>query len=54
MRPSQEQMLSETARLAYHLHWPLETILDLEHQDRRRFLAETDRLSQTDQAREEV
>jgi hypothetical protein len=30
----------ETARLAYHFHWPLDTILDLEHSDRRRFLAE--------------
>jgi hypothetical protein len=45
MRPSQEQLLAETARLAYRLHWPLDTILDLEHRDRRRFLAETDRLS---------
>jgi hypothetical protein len=38
--PSPEQMLTETAQLAYHLHWPLDTILDLEHGDRRRFLDE--------------
>ena len=44
-RPSPEELLSETARLAYHLHWPLDTILDLEHPDRRRFLAEADALS---------
>ena len=44
-RPSPEQLLSETARLAYRLHWPLETILDLEHADRRRFLAEVEVLA---------
>jgi hypothetical protein len=44
-RPSPEELLSETARLAYHLHWPLDTILDLEHPDRRRFLAEADALA---------
>jgi hypothetical protein len=41
MRPSPEQLLAETARLAYHVHWPLDVILDLEHRDRRRFLHET-------------
>jgi hypothetical protein len=41
-RPSPEELLSETARLAYHLHWPLDAILDLEHHDRRRFLDEAD------------
>ena len=44
-RPSPEQLLAETARLAYHVHWPLDTILDLEHADRRRFLAEADSLA---------
>ena len=44
MRPSPEELLAETARLAYHLHWPLDTILDLEHPDRRRFLADADQL----------
>jgi len=43
-RPSPEQLLAETARLAYHVHWPLDVIIDLEHRDRRRFLAEADRL----------
>ena len=45
MRPSPEQLLGETARLAYHFHWPLDTILDLEHADRRRFLREADALA---------
>jgi hypothetical protein len=44
-RPSPVELLAETARLAYHLHWPLETILDLEHADRRRFLAEAEALA---------
>lgn len=44
-RPSPELLLQETARLAYHLHWPLDTILDLEHSDRRRFLAEVGALT---------
>jgi hypothetical protein len=44
-RPSSELLLTETARLAYHLHWPLDTILDMEHRDRRRFLAEAERLA---------
>ena len=47
IRPSPEQLLGETARLAYHLHWPLDTILDLEHADRRRFLAEADAIARS-------
>jgi hypothetical protein len=43
--PSRDQLLSETARLAYHFHWPLDTILDLEHADRQRFLAEAESLA---------
>lgn len=45
MRPSPDLLLRETARLAHRLHWPLDTILDLEHPDRRRFLAEADALA---------
>ena len=45
MRPSPHQLLAETARLAYHVHWPLDSILDLEHSDRRRFLAEAEALA---------
>ena len=45
MRPSPEELLGETARLAYHLHWPHETILDLEHADRRRFLRDAESLA---------
>jgi hypothetical protein len=38
-------VFAETARLAHHFHWPLDTILDLEHADRRRFLREADALA---------
>ncbi len=44
-RPSPPDCMAETARLAYHLHWPLDTILDLEHRDRRNFLAEADAMA---------
>jgi hypothetical protein len=43
--PSPREILGETARLAHHFHWPLDTILDLEHSDRRFFLREAEALS---------
>ena len=42
--PSPQELLAETARLAHHFHWSLDTILDLEHRDRRLFLAEAQAL----------
>ena len=47
-RPSPDLLLGETACLAHRFHWPLDTILDLEHADRRRFLAEADALAGAD------
>jgi hypothetical protein len=44
-RPSPRDLFAEAAELAYHFHWPLETILDLEHRDRRVFLDEAADLS---------
>jgi hypothetical protein len=44
-RPSPEELLAETAELAAHFHWPLDTILDLEHGDRRTFLREAAELA---------
>ncbi|MGA5452238.1 DUF6760 family protein [Streptomyces umbrinus] len=32
-----DRLNEEIAYVAYHFHWSLEEILDLEHQDRRRF-----------------
>ncbi|MEW1723481.1 DUF6760 family protein [Streptomyces sp. NPDC093109] len=37
----------EVAYLAYHFHWPLDQLLDLEHADRRRYIAEIARLTGT-------
>ena len=47
MRPSPPELYAEMAGLAHHFHWPLDALLDLEHRDRRRFLAEADGLAAT-------
>jgi hypothetical protein len=41
-----DRLMSEVAYVAYHLHWPLDQILDLEHGDRDRFVAEVERLNE--------
>lgn len=33
-----DRLHEEIAYVAFHFHWGLEDILDLEHQDRRRFV----------------
>jgi hypothetical protein len=38
--PSPQELFAEAAQLAFHLHWSLDSILDLEHGDRRRFMDE--------------
>jgi hypothetical protein len=43
-RPSPDTLFAETARLAHVFHWSLDSILDLEHRDRRAFLREADAL----------
>jgi hypothetical protein len=35
-----ERLFEEIAYIAYHFHWPLDQILDLEHPLRRRFVEE--------------
>jgi hypothetical protein len=45
--PSPAEIYLEMARLAHGYHWPLDTVLDLEHADRRRFLAALDALERT-------
>jgi Family of unknown function (DUF6760) len=40
-----DTLFEEVAYVAYHLHWPLDTILDLEHPLRLRFVAEIDRIN---------
>ena len=40
-----DQLFEEVAYVAYHFHWPLEAILDLEHPLRRRFVDEIGRIN---------
>ena len=35
-----ERLFEEVAYVAYHFHWPLEEIVDLEHPLRQRFVEE--------------
>ncbi|MFG1804903.1 DUF6760 family protein [Streptomyces sp. NPDC049040] len=41
-----DRLHEDVAYVAYHFHWPLDAILDLEHADRRRYVAEIARLNQ--------
>ena len=38
MRLSEDEVWDEIAYLAYHLHWDLDALLDLEHGDRLRMV----------------
>jgi hypothetical protein len=40
-----DRLLEEVSYVAYHFHWSLEQILDLEHGDRRRFVEEIGRIN---------
>lgn len=35
-----DRLYSEVAYVAYYLHWSYDTILDLEHPERQRYVAE--------------
>ena len=40
-----DRLYEEVAYVAFHFHWPLDEILDLEHPERRRFVEEIGRLN---------
>jgi hypothetical protein len=40
-----DTLFQEIAYVAYHFHWPLDDILDLEHPLRQRFVAEVDEIN---------
>ncbi|MCV7290078.1 hypothetical protein H7J87_32605 [Mycolicibacterium wolinskyi] len=40
-----DALYDEVSYLAYHLHWQLDAVLDLEHADRRRFVQLTRNLA---------
>jgi hypothetical protein len=39
------RLYEEVAYVAYHFHWPLDDILDLEHPERLRFASEIGRIN---------
>jgi hypothetical protein len=41
-----DRLYDEVAYIAYHFHWPLDTLLDLEHPERRRYVDQIARLNQ--------
>ena len=45
-----EPLLAEVSYIAYHFHWPLEEILDLEHPLRQAFAAEIGRIHEQQRA----
>lgn len=40
-----DRLHEEVAYVAYHFHWSLDEILDLEHPDRRRYVSEIARIN---------
>jgi hypothetical protein len=41
-----DQLNEEVAYVAYHFHWPIETIMNLEHRDRRNWIAQISAMNQ--------
>lgn len=46
MTYASEQLFEEVAYVAYHFHWDLDRVLDLEHTDRHRFISEIGSINQ--------
>lgn len=40
-----DRLYEDVAYVAYHFHWPPDTILDLEHAERRRYVDQIARLN---------
>ena len=45
MTYASDRLYQEIAYVAYHFHWPLQELLDLEHQERLRYVDEIDRIN---------
>jgi hypothetical protein len=41
-----QELYEEVAYIAYHFHWPAETVLGLEHADRRKWVGEISAINQ--------
>lgn len=48
MSSPEDRLLEEIAVLAYHFHWPLSELLDMEHPLRLRFLDELAEIQRAD------
>lgn len=46
IRYPQRDLWEEIAYLGYHLHWDLDSLLDLEHADRQELVSQVDALNQ--------
>ena len=46
-----DRLHEEVAYVAYHFHWELDALLDLEHADRRRYVEEIARINTRMQSR---
>jgi hypothetical protein len=42
-----DEVYREVAYVAYHFHWSFDDIVDMEHPQRRRFVAEIDRMNRS-------
>jgi hypothetical protein len=40
-----DRLYQEIAYVAYHFHWPLGELLDLEHPERRRYVSEIESIT---------
>jgi hypothetical protein len=40
-----DRLYEEISYLAYHFHWPIDDLLDLEHPERRRYAVEIGRIN---------
>ena len=40
-----EQLLEEVAYIAYYFHWPLQDVLEMEHNDRRKWVEQIARIN---------
>lgn len=45
MKADTDRLIEEVSYLAYHLHWSLDDLLDLEHPLRQRFVEEVEKLN---------
>jgi hypothetical protein len=41
-----DRLHEEVAYIAYHLHWPYDQIMQMEHRERQRWVAEIGRINQ--------